>query len=48
MSGLIWNNSDKIINALVTDEDTFNAQMIHIRFDFLQKSVQKLDSLFRV
>jgi hypothetical protein len=48
MSGPFWNDSDRVITALVTNEYVFNAEMIHIRLQFFEKSKVKLKKLLQV
>ncbi|CAF0847896.1 unnamed protein product [Brachionus calyciflorus] len=42
VGSLVWKNSAKIIEALVTPSEEFNAKMLSKRFEFMTTSVKKL------
>jgi hypothetical protein len=41
-SSLVWKNPQKIMEALITKTEEYNAKMLHKRFEFLTKSYSRL------
>lgn len=42
---LFWNSNSKIVEALTSKLEDFNAKMLNKRFEFLTKHHQKLDKI---
>ena len=44
-SSSVWKNPQKIMEALITKTEEYNAKMLHKRFEFLTKSYSRLVSV---